>query len=97
MPTLTYWTFERKGEENINCTVNFYLDEEPERYQLSPALARICDEKAEDRATIMWKLWQYINAHGLLQDEEKKTISCDELLRAVRAPTIPCSIFLTFS
>ena len=89
--------FERKGEENINCTVNFYLDEEPERYQLSPALARVCDEKAEDRATIMWKLWQYINAHGLLQDEEKKTISCDELLRAVRAPTIPCSIFLTFS
>lgn len=84
--------FERKGEENINCTVNFFLDEEPERYQLSPALARICDEKAEDRATIMWKLWQYINAHGLLQDEEKKTISCDELLRAVRGSshsTIP--------
>lgn len=76
--------FERKGEENINATVNFYLDEEPERYLLSPELARICDEKAEDRATIMWKLWQYVNAFGLMQDEERKTISCDELLRAVR-------------
>ena len=81
--------FERKSDENINCTINFYLDEEPERYQLSPELARICDEKTDDRTTVMWKLWEYIKAFGLMQDEEKKTISCDELLRAV------CSTFLS--
>ena len=89
--------FERKGEENVNCTLSFYLDEDTERYLLSPALARICDEKLEDRGTIMWKLWQYINAHGLLQDEEKKTISCDDLLRAVRIPSLftrhHCTLF----
>ena len=89
--------FERKGEENVNCTVSFYLDEEPERYLLSPALARICDEKLEDRGTIMWKLWQYINAHGLLQDEEKKTISCDDLLRAVRISSLSTCYTLLYS
>ena len=85
--------FERKSDENINCTVNFYLDEEPERYLLSPELARICDEKAEDRTTVIWKLWEYIKAFGLMQDEEKKTISCDELLRAVctHPPCTPSS------
>lgn len=81
--------FERKSDENINCTVNFYLDEEPERYVLSPELARICDETTEDRTAVIWKLWEYIKTFGLLQDEENKTISCDELLRAVCIPFLP--------
>ena len=75
--------FERKSDENIQCTINFYPDEEPERYLLTPELARLCDEKADDRTTVMWKLWEWVKGHGLLQDEEKKIVVCDEVLRAV--------------
>ena len=76
-------SFERRSDGNTNCTFSFYLDDDPERFQLSPELASICDEKVEDRNTVLWKVWEYVKAYGLLQDEEKKIVSCDELLRSV--------------
>lgn len=76
-------SFERRSDGNTNCTFSFYLDDDPERFQLSPELASICDETVEDRNTVLWKVWEYVKAYGLLQDEEKKIVSCDELLRSV--------------
>lgn len=81
--------FERKGDENINCTVNFYLDETPERYLLSPPLADLLDTEADDRTSIMMKLWDYVKAMGLQQDDEKRRFTCDDRLRAVRLFPIP--------
>ena len=75
--------FERRSDGNTNCTFSFFLDDDPERFQLSPELASICDEKIEDRNTVLWKVWEYVKAYRLLQDEEKKIVSCDELLRSV--------------
>ena len=79
--------FERKGDENINCTVNFYRDDNPERMQLSPALAAVLDTEEDDRPSVLMGLWEYIKAMGLSQDDDKRTFQCDDKLRAVS--TIP--------
>ena len=75
--------FERKGDENINCIINLYRDEDPERFLLSPQLADLLDTEADDRASIMMKLWDYVKATGLQQDDEKRRFTCDDRLRAV--------------
>ena len=75
--------FERKGDENINCTVNFYRDDNPERMQLSPALAAVLDTEEDDRPSVIMGLWEYIKAMNLSQDDDKRTFQCDDKLRAV--------------
>lgn len=75
--------FERKGDENINCTFNFYRDEIPERYRLSKELGELLDTEEEDRAAIIFGIWEYVKALNLQQDEEKRLIQCDDRLRAV--------------
>lgn len=80
--------FERKGDENLNCTINLYRDEEPERFLLSPELADLLDIDADDRASMMMKLWDYVKAMDLQQDDEKRRFSCDERLKAVYIPVI---------
>lgn len=75
--------FERKGDENINCTLNFYRDEIPERYRLSKELGDLLDTEEEDRAAIIFGIWEYVKAMNLQQDEEKRLIQCDDRLRAV--------------
>ena len=75
--------FERKGDENINCIINLYPDEDPERFLLSPQLADLLDTEADDRTSIMMKLWDYVKAMGLQQDDEKRRFTCDDRLRAV--------------
>ena len=75
--------FERKGDENINCTINFYRDDNPERMQLSPALAAVLDTEEDDRPSVIMGLWEYIKAMSLSQDDDKRTFQCDDKLRAV--------------
>lgn len=75
--------FERKGDENMNITINLTRDETPERYSLSPALAEVLDTKEEDRAGIVLGIWDYVRAMGLQEDEEKRAIRCDDRLKAV--------------
>lgn len=76
--------FERKSDENINCTINFYRDEQPERYLLSKPLSELLDTEEDDRTSVLMGIWEYIKAMGLQQDEEKRQIQCDDRLRAVR-------------
>ncbi len=75
--------FERKGDENINCTINFYRDETPERSRLSKELADLLDTDEDDRGSIIYRIWEYVKAMNLQQDEEKRLIQCDDRLRAV--------------
>ncbi|KAI4164523.1 MAG: hypothetical protein LQ342_001836 [Letrouitia transgressa] len=73
--------FERKSDENINCTINFSRDDQPQRFLLSDALADILDSKEEDRESIILGIWEYAKAMGLQQDEEKRLVQCDDRLR----------------
>jgi len=73
--------FERKSDENINCTINFYHDDE--RYLLSPELAAVLDTSEGDRASIIEGIWEYVKAMGIAQDDDKRAIQCDDRLKAV--------------
>lgn len=75
--------FERKSEENINCTIKFYRDEYPERFRLSEALAQVLDTDEADRDSIIFGIWDYVKAMDLQPDDEKRLARCDERLWAV--------------
>ncbi|MCJ1473706.1 SWI/SNF complex component snf12 [Lambiella insularis] len=78
-----YLEFERKSDENINCTINLYRDENPERFAVSKELAEIIDVEEATRERVVTGIWEYAHAMHLQQDEEKRLIQCDERLRAV--------------
>lgn len=75
--------FKRGGDENTNITINLFRDENPERFQLSPALADILDTDVATRAEAVMGVWEYIKAMGLQEDDEKRSFDCDDRLRAV--------------
>jgi len=77
--------FQRKSDENINVTINLMRDEKNERYKLSPQLAEIVDTDEDDRAGVVQGIWEYCRAMGLQEDEDKRSIVCDEPLRKVSA------------
>lgn len=77
--------FERKSDENINCTINLFRDDVPERFALSRELAELIDREDGSRETIITGIWDYAKAMGLEQDEEKRLIQCDDRLRQVWA------------
>lgn len=76
--------FERKSDENINCTLNFHRDDNPERFAVSKDLAEIIDVEEATRERVVTGIWDYARAMHLQQDEEKRYIQCDARLRAVR-------------
>jgi SWI/SNF-related matrix-associated actin-dependent regulator of chromatin subfamily D len=75
--------FERKGDENINVTINLTRAETPERFRLSKALADVLDTDEEDKSGAVLGIWDYVKAMGLQEDEEKRAVRCDEKLKAV--------------
>lgn len=85
--------FERKSDENINCTISLYRDENPERFAISKDLAEIVDIEEGSRERVVTGIWDYARALNLQQDEEKRLIQCDDRLRAVRTPAIPLCYF----
>ena len=80
--------FERKSDENINCTISLYRDEHPERFAVSKDLAEIVDLQEATRDRVVTGIWDYARALHLQQDEEKRLIQCDDRLRAVRISAI---------
>ncbi len=81
--------FDRKGDENLNVTINLVRDEQPERFRLSHALMQTLDAEEADRAEVVMGLWEYVKAMGLQEDEEKRTVRCDERLRQVSPKHTP--------
>jgi SWI/SNF-related matrix-associated actin-dependent regulator of chromatin subfamily D len=75
--------FERKGDENLNVTIHLVRDEQPERFRLSQALSQTLDAEEADRAEVVMGIWEYVKAMGLQEDEEKRSVRCDDRLRQV--------------
>ena len=83
--------FARKGDENLNVTIALVRDEVQERFRLSEPLAELLDCEEEDRAGAVQGVWEYVRARGLMEDEDRRSIICDEGLRRVSPP------YLSFS
>ncbi|KAI9791203.1 MAG: SWI/SNF complex component snf12 [Peltula sp. TS41687] len=75
--------FERKGDENTPITINLVLDENPERFALSPELSQLLDTDESDRPSVVLGVWDYIKTLALQEDDEKRTVRCDSLLKAI--------------
>ncbi|KAI4144320.1 MAG: hypothetical protein L6R39_004238 [Caloplaca ligustica] len=79
--------FERKADSDMNCTINFYRDDN--RFLLSDPLAELLDSRKEDRKSVIIGIWDYIKAMNLQQDDEKRAVQCDERLRRVSSALYP--------
>lgn len=75
--------FKRGGDENVNITINLVRDEIPERFKLSPVLAQILDTPEATRSEAIMGIWEYVKAMGLQEDDDKRSFTCDDALRAV--------------
>lgn len=75
--------FERKGDENINVTINLQRKQMPERYRLSKELSELLDTDEEDRVGVMTGIWDYARAHHLQQDDDERKFMCDAKLKAL--------------
>jgi SWI/SNF-related matrix-associated actin-dependent regulator of chromatin subfamily D len=51
--------FGRKSDEELQITINLYLDEQPERFKLSSQLAWILDMDTATRADVVQGIWDY--------------------------------------
>ncbi|KAF2130453.1 hypothetical protein P153DRAFT_218112 [Dothidotthia symphoricarpi CBS 119687] len=75
--------FERKGDENINITVNLQRYQNPEIFRLSKPLAELLDTDEEDRAGVLMGIWEYARAQHLQQDDDERKFACDAKLKAL--------------
>ncbi|KAJ4518970.1 SWI/SNF and RSC complex subunit Ssr3 [Exophiala dermatitidis] len=74
-------TFTRKADENMNVTICLTRDETPERFKLSPVLVDMLDMTEADRAEVVMAIWDYVKLFGLQEEDERRTIRCDDNLR----------------
>ena len=75
--------FERRGDENLNCTINLLRDEQPERYAMATPLEDLICEEEASKEMIMNAFWLYVRKMGLQRDEDKRTVRLDDTLKAV--------------
>ena len=80
---LDHIRFQRRSDENLNVSILLTRDEQPERFRLSQALAATLDMEEADRAEVVMGIWEYVKAMGLQEDDERRTIRCDERLRQI--------------
>ena len=77
--------FQRKGDENINITVNLTRDEANPKMKLAPALAELLGTELADRKTVLMGLWEYIKVAKLLSEGGNgRHVQCDQRLKEVR-------------
>lgn len=75
--------FERKGDENINITINLTRHQMPEIFRLSKPLAELLDTDEDDRASVLMGIWEYARSQNLQQDEDERKFACDTKLKAL--------------
>ncbi|KAH9862628.1 hypothetical protein IAQ61_010046 [Plenodomus lingam] len=75
--------FERKGDENINITINLQRYQNPEVFRLSKPLAELLDTDEEDRAGVLMGIWEYARSQNLQQDDDERKFACDTKLKAL--------------
>lgn len=80
----------RKGDQNMNAKVILQLKEYPNKFKLSPPLAKLLALDEETKPGVVVALWQYIRFHRLQDLDEKRLIKCDGPMREVfKRDTIP--------
>lgn len=89
--------FKRGGDENMNIVIKLTRDEHPERYQLSPLLADILDVNVATRFEAVMGVWDYVNAKGLQEEDEKRQFECDDLLKQVPTHPFPAQFPQSYS
>jgi SWI/SNF-related matrix-associated actin-dependent regulator of chromatin subfamily D len=77
------WRFTRKSDENLLTTLHFLRDEHPERYNLSKELQYVVDELDATKSEIISRIADYVKYKKLQEDDDKRTIRCDEHLKDV--------------
>ncbi|RAR02491.1 SWI-SNF complex subunit (BAF60b) [Stemphylium lycopersici] len=75
--------FERKGDENINITINLQRYQNPEVFRLSKPLAELLDTDEEDRAGVLMGIWEYARSQNLQQEDDERKFACDARLKAL--------------
>lgn len=75
--------FERKGDENINITINLHRHQNPEIFRLSKPMAELLDTDEEDRAGVLMGVWEYARSQHLQQDDDERKFACDAKLKAL--------------
>lgn len=75
--------FERKGDDNINITINLQRYQNPEMFRLSKPLAELLDTDEEDRAGVLMGIWEYARSQHLQQDDDERKFACDAKLKAL--------------
>ncbi|CAI9637093.1 unnamed protein product [Alternaria burnsii] len=75
--------FERKGDENINITINLQRYQNPEVFRLSKPLAELLDTDEEDRAGVLMGIWEYARSQHLQQEDDERKFACDTRLKAL--------------
>lgn len=75
--------FDRKSDEELQVTINLYLDEQPERFKLSPQLAWMLDMDTATRADVVQGVWDYARLFKLTDHDDERRITCDETLKAL--------------
>jgi len=81
--TFSQLEFERKGDENINVTVNLQRFQNPEIFRLSKPMAELLDTDEEDRAGVLMGVWEYARSQHLQQDDDERKFACDAKLKAL--------------
>ncbi|KAF1969511.1 hypothetical protein BU23DRAFT_557538 [Bimuria novae-zelandiae CBS 107.79] len=75
--------FERKGDENMNITINLQRYQNPEIFRLSKPMAELLDTDEEDRAGVLMGVWEYARSQNLQQDDDERKFACDAKLKAI--------------
>lgn len=85
--------FTRKGDENINITINLTRDEPNPKMKLAPPLGELLGIDLADRKTVLMGLWEYIKYHKLLSEGgDGRHVQCDQRLKDASLPNdIPVS------
>ncbi|KAH7396614.1 hypothetical protein DE146DRAFT_657237 [Phaeosphaeria sp. MPI-PUGE-AT-0046c] len=81
--TFSELEFERKGDENINITINLQRFQNPEVFRLSKPLSELLDTDEEDRAGVLMGIWEYARAQHLQQEDDERKFACDAKLKAL--------------
>ncbi|THV95597.1 hypothetical protein D6C84_06783 [Aureobasidium pullulans] len=73
--------FGRRSDEELQVTINLYLDEQPERFKLSPPLAWMLDMDTATRAEVVQGIWDYARLFKLIDHDDERRINCDDYLK----------------
>lgn len=91
------WRFTRKSDENLLIDLHFLRDEHPERFNLSKELQYVVDELDATKSEIISRIADYVKYKKLQEDDDKRTIRCDEHLKDVSSYDVSCRYnWLTF-